>query len=94
MFRLLIADIGEDIEHSSFIVWNKCFEDKRNQEMINTFPALEQSLRRITDQTYDLMEVFSNGYFKSLTFEGSASIKKVLPALVPDMSYEDMSVGS
>lgn len=94
LFRLLIADIGEDIEHSSFIVWNKCFEDKRNQEMINTFPALEQSLRRITDQTYDLMEVFSSGYFKSLAFEGSASIKKVLPALVPDMSYEDMSVGS
>jgi hypothetical protein len=34
------------------------------------------------------MEIFSKNLYFDLAFKGSSSIKKVLPALVPSMSYE------
>ncbi len=40
------------------------------------------------------MEVFSKWYYYSLDFKGSNSIKYVLPAMVPKMSYEWMWVAN
>ena len=41
---------------------------------------------------YDLMTIFSKNYYVDPAFKGSASIKKVLPVLVPELSYEDMNI--
>jgi hypothetical protein len=38
------------------------------------------------------MDVFKKWYFYSLDFKGSNSIKYVLPALVPKMSYDWMDI--
>jgi len=86
-----ITDIWEDLD-KTFIVWYKPFENTRNKEIAETFEDLKDSFKKINENTYDLMEIFSKWYYYSLDFEGSNSIKYVLPALVPEMSYEWMWV--
>jgi hypothetical protein len=34
------------------------------------------------------MDIFKKGFYYSLDFQGSNSIKYVLPAMVPSMSYD------
>jgi hypothetical protein len=41
----------------------------------------------------DLMDVFKNGHYRHPGFRGSASLKKVLPVLVPEMSYAGLLIG-
>ena len=38
------------------------------------------------------MKVFSQGLYLHPTFKGSASIKKVLPVLCPELSYQDLEI--
>ena len=40
----------------------------------------------------DLMIPFSKGYYIDSNFLGSASIKNVLPILVPGLSYKDLGI--
>ena len=46
----------------------------------------------INNQMFDLENIFKEDYI-DWRFKGSSSIKKVLPVLVPDMSYDDLEVG-
>jgi len=86
-----ISDIWDDLD-KTFIVWYKPFENTRNKEIAETFDDLKEKFLMINENTYDLMDVFSKWYYYSLDFKGSNSIKYVLPALVPEMSYEWMWV--
>ncbi|EKE26967.1 MAG: hypothetical protein ACD_4C00101G0004 [uncultured bacterium (gcode 4)] len=85
-------DIWEDIDRSSFIVWHKPFENTRNKEVAEMFPDLSDFYLKINENTYDLKDVFSKWLYFSLDFKGSCSIKYVLPALVPELSYSGMNV--
>ncbi|EKE28190.1 MAG: hypothetical protein ACD_3C00086G0034 [uncultured bacterium (gcode 4)] len=85
-------DIWEDIDRSSFIVWHKPFENTRNKEVAQIFPELGDFYLKMNDNTYDLKEIFSKWLYFSLDFKGSCSIKYVLPALVPELSYVWMNV--
>jgi hypothetical protein len=40
---------------------------------------------------FDLMKIFRDYYFHP-DFDGSISIKAILPVLVPDLSYKDLDV--
>ena len=91
LLEAFIEDIWEDI-NSSFIVWYDNFENTRNKEIAEDYPHLRESFLKINENTFDLMDIFSNYYYYSLKFKGSSSIKYVLPALVPEMSYDDMNV--
>lgn len=88
-----VADIGEDIHQSTFVVWYKHFENTRNKEIANTFHQLTDTFEYINERTFDLMEVFSKLLYFDTAFKGSSSIKKVLPVLVPEMTYEGMNIG-
>jgi hypothetical protein len=83
----MLADIGEDINRSSFVVRYKGFENSRNDEIGKIFPDLADSFAAINEKTFDLMEIFSKRQYFDIAFEGSSSIKKVLPVLVPEMDY-------
>jgi predicted RecB family nuclease len=55
------------------------------------FPKYAKRIEKIKDRLWDLFQVIrSNVYHPQ--FLGSFSIKYVLPALVPDMSYDGMEV--
>jgi hypothetical protein len=84
------ADIGEQ---GSVVVWYKAFEGGVNQMMAGLYPESAEFLRGVNRRMYDLMEIFSNFYYSDARFGGSASIKNVLPVLVPELSYKDLAIG-
>lgn len=87
-----LKDIWTDIEKSSFVVWYQWFENSRNKEISEIYPELEKSFLKINEATFDLYEIFSKMHYFDLNFKGSASIKKVLPVLVPNMSYDWLNI--
>lgn len=93
LLKQMIADIGDDLHKSTFIVWHEWFENTRNKEIAKLFPDLADAFLTINERTYDLKRVVSDGYYVDPACKWSASIKKVLPVLVPDMSYDGMEIG-
>lgn len=91
--QLLLDDIGENLLDSSFVVWYKDFENSRNKEIAEVYPSLSDGFLKINDNTYDLFEVFRQYKYFDQKFRGSASIKKVLPVLVPELSYDNLVIG-
>jgi len=75
----------------SVIVWNEGFEKGRNVELAEVHPEYADFLHNINSRIYDLMLIFKKDYMHPDSF-GSASIKKVLPVLVPELSYESLEV--
>ncbi|OGL66702.1 hypothetical protein A2856_02975 [Candidatus Uhrbacteria bacterium RIFCSPHIGHO2_01_FULL_63_20] len=85
----LARDIGPV---GSVIVWNERFEASRNEELARLVPSLRAPLRSINERMYDLMQVVKRGLYLDSRFEGSASLKKVLPVVVPSLSYGSLNV--
>ena len=83
--RAHIGSIG------SVIVWNEGFEKGRNNELAEIHPEYADFLADINSRVYDLMLVFKKDYLHP-NFYGSASIKKVLPVLLPELSYKNLEV--
>lgn len=77
----------------SIFVWNKNFEYKRNEELASLQPMYAEELSAINARIFDLMEIFKHGLYVDYRFHGSASIKKVLPVLVPHLSYQNLTIG-
>jgi hypothetical protein len=75
----------------SILAWNKAFENAQNKNMGKQFPHAKSFLIDVVDMTFDLMDIFKTGYV-DIGFDGSTSIKKVLPVLIPELSYQDMEV--
>jgi len=85
----LQKDIGET---GSVIVWYAPFEMGRNDEMGRMLPELKEFFEQLNARVVDLMEPFKKGWFADPAFLGSASIKKVLPVLVPELGYRDLEI--
>ena len=88
----MIKDIPDN---GSVIIYNKSFEPARLNEIARMYPDLADELRRINSQMVDFLEPFKSRDYYMKEFEGSASIKKVLPALYPndsDLDYHALPV--
>lgn len=79
-------------DSGTVIVWNKSFEMGRNEEMGALMPEYAQFLESLNGRTYDLMDIFRKLHYVHPDFRGSCSIKKVLPVLVPSLSYKDLEI--
>lgn len=79
-------------EVGSVIVWNARFEASRNAEIGELLPDVAAHMASINDRMYDLMMIVRNGYYVDSRFGGSASLKKVLPVLCPELSYDDLAI--
>lgn len=91
----LLKHMQEDFEgRGSVISWSKKYEVARNAEMAEMYPEYEKFLLGINDRMVDLMDPFWKGWFVDKDFLGSASIKKVLPVLVPELSYKDLEINN
>jgi hypothetical protein len=75
----------------SVIVWNESFEKGRNKELGIIHPEYNDFLEDVNSRIYDLMLIFKKDYMHPDSF-GSASIKKVLPVMVPELSYGSLEV--
>lgn len=88
----MIKDIPQN---GSVIVYNMSFEHSRINELGEIFPDLKQELMRINNNMVDFLPPFKNRHYYMKEMEGSASIKKVLPALYPDapeLNYHNLPV--
>ena len=74
------------------LVWYEAFEKTRNTEMGEMFPEYAEFFEEVNAHTYDLMKIFSDKLYIHPDFKGRSSIKKVLPVLVPDLSYLDLGI--
>lgn len=87
----LIEDIGD---HGSIITWNMGFEKSCNVTLGKLNPVYADAMEKINERITDLMIPFKpkNGWYSDPRFEGSASIKKVLPVVVPKLSYKALGI--
>ncbi len=76
----------------SIIVWNKGFEGGVNNQMAELYPKYKVFCFGMNRRLYDLAVIFQKQWHAHPGFKGSYSIKNVLPALVPDLSYEALEV--
>ena len=83
----LIAALGKE---GSVVVYSS-FEQTRIKTLRNLFPDLARPLDAILARLVDLLPIITE-YVYHPAFKGSYSIKKVLPALVPDLSYKGLPV--
>ncbi len=75
----------------SVVSWHASFEKTQNKEMAKWFPDKAGFLNDLNDRMVDLEDVFKKSYVDA-RFEGSTSIKKVLPILCPHLGYDHLAV--
>jgi hypothetical protein len=85
----MVKDIGPE---GTVLVWHESFEKGRNVEMASLAPEYNTFLFGLNDRVIDLKTPFSEGWFVDKDFYGSASIKAVLPVLVPELSYKELNI--
>ncbi len=88
----LVKSLEKNIGNvGSVLVWYEPFEKSRNKELAKLHPEYADFLKDINNRIFDLMKIFKKDYLLP-EFKGSASIKKVLPVLVPKLSYKELNV--
>ncbi|HEC1770135.1 TPA: DUF2779 domain-containing protein [Campylobacter lari] len=91
LVRNLINDIPKDI---CVLAYNASFEKGVIRNLALAFPEFSEHLLNIEKNIKDLMIPFQNKDYYHYKMQGSYSIKKVLPALIPDMeqAYKNLNL--
>jgi hypothetical protein len=90
--RGLVESMKKNIgPKGNVVVWCEGFEKGRNVELMELHPEYKEFLEDINSRIFDLMKVFQKDYLHP-KFYGSASIKNVLPIMVPELSYKELEV--
>lgn len=84
--KMTVGDIG------TILTWNMAYEKACNDRMAEMYPQYEKFLSDFNERIVDLMTPFSEMWFVDKDFFGSASIKTVLPVLVPALSHKELDV--
>lgn len=87
--KTLRAQIGES---GSVVTWNMGFEKGCNELIGSRLPEYADFYKSLNNRIVDLMTPFSTGLYVDKDFKGSASIKNVLPVLVPELSYKNLGI--
>jgi len=89
-FITSLLSVLEEQKKAPVIVYSS-FESTRLDDLSRWFTKYAKRIDQVNNRLWDLLQVIrSNVYHPQ--FYGSFSIKNVLPALIPDMSYENMEV--
>jgi hypothetical protein len=75
------------------LVYNARFEKSRISELADRFADLSPALLSINERVVDLLPMAQKHYYHP-QMKGSWSIKAVLPAIAPDLSYDELEVGN
>lgn len=82
--RALIENCGTS---GPVYVYNAGFESSRIRELATRFPGMSVQLLAINTRMVDLLPIARERYYHP-SQQGSWSIKKVLPAVVPELRYD------
>ena len=83
----LLESLGRD---GSICVYSG-YERSILEGLADLFPSLRPELRQVINRLWDLYLVIREHYYHP-AFEGSFSIKSVLPAVVPSLGYGDLDI--
>jgi hypothetical protein len=92
-----MQDISESLrkhigDSGTVLAWNMGFEKSCNSLLAENTPHLADFLLDLNERMNDLMIPFSKLWYVRKEFCGSASIKKVLPVIVPELSYTNLHI--
>jgi len=88
-----ISSLCSALGRSGSIVVYSAFESQRLSELAAWLPEFAGRIEKIQRRLWDLLPVVRNHVYYH-AFAGSFSLKAVLPALVPEMTYEGMEVAN
>ncbi len=83
----LIESLGEK---GSIVVYS-AYEEALLRQLAETFPEFKSAFKAIVKRLWDLLPVIKSHYYHP-NFNGSYSIKSVLPAVVPSLGYGDLMI--
>jgi hypothetical protein len=89
--RPLALALLEAAGHAGPICVYSGFERRMIKALSRELPDLSLALDALLERLWDLLKVVQSHYYHP-EFHGSFSIKQVLPVLVPEMSYDDLSI--
>lgn len=78
--------------NACILVWNQGFEIPRLKELAEAFPEKSGEIDHLINSIRDLMIPFRDKSIYHWQFNGSYSIKVVLPALAPELSYDNLDI--
>jgi predicted RecB family nuclease len=78
-------------DRGSIVVYSQQFESTRLSELASWLPEFAGWIEKIQRRLWDLLPIIRNHVYHP-AFGSSYSLKSVLPALVPGMSYDGMEV--
>lgn len=78
----------------TILAYNATFERMIMKQCAAAFPEFAEPLQEAMGRMMDLMEPFKKKWYYHPNMKGSASIKLVLPALVPELSYEGLKINN
>lgn len=84
--------LRDTISEGDILTYNKSFEVLRLKEIAEAFPKYKKEIEERISRVKDLMIPFQKKYYYSSKMQGSYSIKYVLPALIPELSYKDLVI--
>jgi hypothetical protein len=79
-------------DKGDILVYNIGFERGKLEDLIKYSPGHARQIKGLINRLKDLMLPFQQQYFYTPEMKGSYSIKYVLPALVPELSYQDLNI--
>ncbi|MCP9438459.1 MAG: DUF2779 domain-containing protein [Nitrospira sp.] len=85
----LIESLGRE---GSICVYSS-YEEAMMRQLVEAFPEFRSAFQPILKRLWDLHEVIKHHYYHP-RFNGSYSIKSVLPAVVPSLGYSDLTIQS
>lgn len=91
--EFIIALLKATDQPGTILTYNQSFEISRLKELSTSFPKYCTEIKERISRIMDLMVPFAKRWYYSPAMNGSYSIKAVLPALVPELSYNDMEIG-
>lgn len=89
LIKELLNALGTE---GSIIVWNQAFEISRLKEIARDFPQYLIEINEVIERIVDLMVPFRKKQYYHPDFNESYSIKNILPALVPELGYEELVI--
>jgi len=78
-------------DRGSIVVYHQQFESQRLCDLALWLPEFSARIKKIQSRLRDLLPIIRDHVYHP-KFGGSFSLKSVLPALVPEMTYEGMEV--
>ena len=86
-----VTSLLEAIPPEGAIITYSSYEKVIMNQLAQAFPRYETQLMALCDRMIDLLKLIRDNYYHP-EFHGSYSLKSVLPALVPGLSYADLEI--